>query len=466
MRKSKENETLKNDKNLDSNELARENVIKTIKGAEKVFDGIGNIFKSIWKFLTAPGMILGFFKFQRLDHIYEAFLQNEKLMKILALLVALVFTVSVRYAPSMKERYSVDIHSYPLISYYDEEQMVVEGLPDSVDVTLVGDRSQVDIAKMKANFEVYVNLSDLTPGTHKVNLQYSKLGDKLDVKLNPSTIVVTVMALTEVDKPVHVDFVNLDQIDKMYVLSEPQLALNSVKVKGPQAVVDQIASVKAIIDVSDLSKLNDYEAPVFAYDKLGNKLDVEIKPDKLRASVQVTTPNKVVPIEPVITGNAPEGYSIASVTLSPSQVKLYAEENILANYDKLQVPVDLYQLDDNNELIVKLDKPENIHKMDIDSVKVKVTFEEIKTKVLEDVSVDFKNLNSNYKAESLNDEKVSLTLKGSMDKLNKISANDIKVWIDLSGYKPGDYELPISVESITDIVIEPNSSKLNITITE
>ena len=48
MRKSKENETLKNDKNLDSNELARENVIKTIKGTEKVFDGIGNIFKSIW----------------------------------------------------------------------------------------------------------------------------------------------------------------------------------------------------------------------------------------------------------------------------------------------------------------------------------------------------------------------------------------------------------------------------------
>jgi len=258
----------------------------------------------------------------------------------------------------------------------------------------------------------------------------------------------------------------LDQIDEIYVLSEPQLSLNSVKIKGPQTVVDQIASVKAIIDVSDLSKLDDYEAPVFAYDKLGNKLDVEIKPDKLRASVQVTTPNKVVPIEPVITGNAPEGYSIASVTLSPSQVKLYAEENILANYDKLQVPVDLYQLDDNNELIVKLDKPENIHKMDIDSVKVKVTFEEIITKVLEDISVDFQNLNSNYKVKPLNDEKVSLTLKGSIDKLNKISADDIKVSIDLSGYEPGEYELPISVESITGIVVEPNSSKLNVTITE
>jgi len=466
MRKSKEYVTGKNDKNLDSNELARENVIKTIKGTEKVFHGIGNVFKAIWKFLTVPGMFLGFFRFQRLDHIYEAFLQNEKLMKILALLVALVFTVSVRYAPSMAERYSVDINSYPLISYYDEEQMVVEGLPNTVDVTLVGDRSQVDIAKMKANFEIYVNLSDLPPGTHKVNLEYSKLNDKLDVKLNPSTIVVTIMALTEIDKSVSADFVNLDQIDEIYVLSEPQLSLNSVKIKGPQTVVDQIASVKAIIDVSDLSKLDDYEAPVFAYDKLGNKLDVEIKPDKLRASVQVTTPSKVVPIEPVITGNAPEGYSIGSITLSPSEVKLYGEANVLDNYNKLQVPVDLYQLDDNNELIVKLDKPENIHKMDIDSVKVKVTFEEIITKVLEDISVDFQNLNSNYKVKPLNDEKVSLTLKGSIDKLNKISADDIKVSIDLSGYEPGEYELPISVESITGIVVEPNSSKLNVTITE
>ena len=115
----------------------------------------------------------------------------------------------------------------------------------------------------------------------------------------------------------------------MYVLSEPQLALDTVKIKGPQAVVDKVASVKAIIDVSDLSKLSDYEAPVFAYDKLGNKLDVEIKPDKLTASVQVTSPSKVVPVEAVVTGNAPDGYSVSSLTLTPSEVKLYGEASSL-----------------------------------------------------------------------------------------------------------------------------------------
>ena len=468
MKKSKQNKTQKNNNNVDSNEIARQIAIETIKDTEKFFQRIANFFKGIWKFLTTPGMILVIFKFQKLDHVYESFLRNEKLMKILALVVAIGFAFNIRYAPSVKERYSVDINSYPLTSYYNKERIVVEGLPDTVDVTLVGDKSQVDIAKAKANFEIYADLKDLPPGTHKVNLEYSKLGNKLDVKIDPSTIVVTIMALTEIDKPVQADFVNLDQIDEMYVLSEPQLALNTVKIKGPQTVVNQVASVKAIIDVSDLSKLSDYEAPVFAYDKLGNKLDVEIKPDKLITSTQVTTPSKVVPVEAVVTGNAPEGHSVGNLTLTPSEVKLYGETTALESYDKLQVQVDLYQLDDNNELIVKLDKPENIHKMDTDTIKVKVTFEETQTKVLENISVDFKNLDAKYsvKAKSLSDAVINLTLKGSTTKLNSISADDVKVWIDLLGYTPGEYQVPITVESITGVLIDPSRAKVNVIITE
>ena len=468
MKKSEKYEDQEDNKTTDSGEVAKQIAVETIKDTEKLFQKTSKIIKNIWKFLTTPSMILGFFKFEKLDHVYESFLRNERLMKILALAVAIGFTLNVRYASTMKERYSVDINSYPLISYYDKERTVVEGLPDTVDVTLIGDRSQVDIAKTKANFEIYADLKDLPPGTHKVNLEYSKLGSKLDVKIDPSTIVVTIMALTEIDKPVQADFVNLDQIDEMYVLSEPQLALDTVKIKGPQTVVDQIASVKAIIDVSDLSKLSDYEAPVFAYDKLGNKLDVEIKPDKLTASVQVTTPSKVVPVEAVVTGNAPEGYSVGNLTLTPSEVKLYGETSVLESYEKLQVQVDLYQLDDNNELIVKLDKPENVHKMDTDTVKVKVTFEETQTKVLENIAVDFKNLDAKYqvKAKDLVDAMINLTLKGSTTKLNSISADDVKVSIDLLGYKPGEYEVPVIVESITGVIIEPSRSKVNVIITE
>ena len=453
---------------VDSNEIARQIAIETVKDTEKFFQKISSFFKNIWRFLTTPSLILGILKVNNLDHFYESFLRNEKLTKILALIVAIIVAASTRYAPSVTERYSVDINSYPLVSYYDKERMVIEGLPDTVDVTLIGDKSQVDIAKTKGSFEIYADLTDLPPGTHKVNLAYSKLGNKLDVKIDPSTIVVTIMALTETDKKVQADFVNLDQIDEMYVLSEPQLALDTVKIKGPQTVVDQVASVKAIIDVSDLTKLADYEAPVFAYDKLGNKLDVEIKPDKLSATVQVTSPSKVVPVEAIVTGNAPDGYSVSGLTLTPSEVKLYGEASQLETFEKLQIQVDLYQLDENNELIVKLDKPENIHKMDADTIKVKVTFEETQTKVLEDVSVDFKNLDANYriKAKTLEDAMLDVTLKGSMTKLNSISSDDIKIYIDLMGYGVGEYEVPITIEAPTGVLVESNKSKVNVIITE
>lgn len=465
--KSKKEKNQKS-QNIDSNEIARQIAIETMKDTEKFFHKISSFFKHIWNFLTTPSMILSIFKVKNLDHIYESFLRNEKLTKILALTVAIFFAATVRYAPSIKERYSVDINSYPLVSYYDKERMVVEGLPDTVDVTLVGDKSQVDIAKTKGSFEIYADLTDLPAGTHKVNLQYSKLGDKLDAKIDPSTIVVTIMALTETDKTVKADFVNLDQIDEMYVLSEPKLALDTVKIKGPQTIVDKVASVKAIIDVSDLSKLSDYEAPVFAYDKLGNKLDVEIKPDKLTASVQVTSPSKVVPVEAVVTGNAPDGYSVSNLILTPSEVKLYGETSQLETFEKLQIQVDLYQLDDNNELIVKLDKPENIHKMDTDAIKVKVSFEETQTKVLEGVPVVFKNLDENYsiKGKSSDDILLDLTLKGATTKLNSISADDIKINIDVMGYSAGEYEVPITIEAPTGIIVEPNKSKVNVIITE
>lgn len=323
-------------------------------GTEKFIHKVIDFSKTLGRVLTNPGMLLSVLRFQKLDHIYESLLRNERLIKLLALVVAIVFAINIRYVPNAKERYSADINNYPLSQYYDQDRMVVDGLPATVDVTLIGDRGKVDIAKAKSNFEVYADLRNLPPGTHKVNLEYSKLSNDLDVKLDPSTIVVTIMSLIETDKPIRADFVNLDQIDEMYVLGDPQVAVDTVKIKGPQIVVDQIASVKAIVDVSDLSKLSDYEAPVYAYDRLGNKLDVEIRPERVMVSTQVTTPSKVIPIKEVITGNPPEGYSIESISIEPSKVKLYGESDVIDVYTELIAQVDLYQLDENNEIIVKL----------------------------------------------------------------------------------------------------------------
>ena len=162
-------------------------------GTEKFIHKVIDFSKTLGRVLTNPGMLLSVLRFQKLDHIYESLLRNERLIKLLALVVAIVFAINIRYVPNAKERYSADINNYPLSQYYDQDRMVVDGLPATVDVTLIGDRGKVDIAKAKSNFEVYADLRNLPPGTHKVNLEYSKLSNDLDVKLDPSTIVVTII---------------------------------------------------------------------------------------------------------------------------------------------------------------------------------------------------------------------------------------------------------------------------------
>ena len=464
---SKQNSNDKHE-SVEGTEIAKEIVVETAKDAEAFFKKVGDVFNNIGAIFVNPTKLSSMLKLNRLDSVYELFLRDERLLKLLALFAAIIIAATVRYAPNMQERYSVDINGYELVSYYDTERMVIEGLPDTVDVTLVGEKNQVNITKTKETFEIMADLTDLPPGTHKVNLDYSKISEQVDVKINPSTIVVTIMELTENDEKLNHEFVNLDKIDEMYVLQQPKLAVDSVKVKGPQEIVDEVATVKAIIDVTDLTKLSDYEAPIYAYDKNGDKLEVEIKPDKVHTSVEVTSPSKVIPIEAIVTGNPPDGYSINTITLTPSEVKVYGDKESLDAIQTMPVQVDLYQLDDNQELIVKLDKPESLHKMDVETTKVNVSFDKTKTKKLDDVAIDYQNLDSKLKIKALSIEEatVDVTLKGSQALLSTVNPDELDIYIDLTGYGVGEHEVPIILNPPTGLVAEMNKTKVTVIITE
>ena len=52
MKKSKQNKTQKNNNNVDSNEIARQIAIETIKDTEKFFQRIANFFSFLFIFST------------------------------------------------------------------------------------------------------------------------------------------------------------------------------------------------------------------------------------------------------------------------------------------------------------------------------------------------------------------------------------------------------------------------------
>ena len=59
-----------------------------------------------------------------------------------------------------------------------------------------------------------------------------------------------------------------------------------------------------------------------------------------------------------------------------------------------------------------------------------------------------------------------LVLNGAKTRVDSLSKDDIKVFIDLNGYTPGEYQIPITIETIDNVMIEPSQVKVNIIITE
>ena len=97
---------------------------------------------------------------------------------------------------------------------YNEEQYVVEGLPSAVDVTLIGSKADLYIAKQSSNNGVTVDLTGLTPGTHKVNIKYDKGSSDIEYSVNPSVATVIIYDKVSDTRELSYDIVNNNKLDK------------------------------------------------------------------------------------------------------------------------------------------------------------------------------------------------------------------------------------------------------------
>jgi len=452
-----------------SDKILKEITIESLKDVEKIFQGIGSMFKNLWGFLTNPSRVFKIFILRDIDLIYDKLLKNEKLVKILAFIVALLFVISTRYDPSdFTDRFAVPISDYPLRVYADPDYEIVDSIiPDTVDLLLSGDRTQVELAQTMANYEVYADLRGLTEGTHQVELRYENINPRVSVTINPSIIIVTLDRLVEELRQVRADFMNEELVPDYYNLETPALSVNTVRISGAQGIVSEIASVRALIDVSDIDALTAYEAPVVAFDSLGNRLDVDITPATVTASVEVTTNSKTVPLEISVTGNPPEGYSISEIIVDLEEIELFGARSALDSIKSLPISIDLYQLNEDDETWIDLEAPDDIQ-MSEDSVKVSVVYEETTTRTFDEVTIRRRNLEAGYVIAPINPEDniVDVTLRGAPKVLDQITETDIDVFIDLTGLVVGEHEVLIEIEIPDFVIAEVSSRRVRVNITE
>lgn len=337
---------------------------------------------------------------------------------------------------------------------YNEEAYVVEGLPETVDVTLIGSKADLYIAKQSSNHSVTVDLTGLEPGTHKVNIEYQKGRNDIEYSVNPSVATVIIYEKVSDSRSLTYDVLNEEKLDKKYVIDSVNLKTDTVTIRGPQYRLDEVAAVKALIDVSDLpnvevGKQTIENVKLKAYDKSGNVVDVEFVPETISADVEISAPSKEVNLNFVPTGSMPFGKAISSYSLSSNKVMVYGSNNVINSINGIDIKVDVSKLTSDTTLDVDIPKPTGVKSMSQNSIKVKIFVTDVATKSnIQSVNITGINTPEGIVAQPIDEANgvIEVEVKGAQSVIDSVQASDITAYVDLKGLSEGQHELNVEVK--------------------
>jgi YbbR domain-containing protein len=429
--------------------------MRMVMKMSKIFRAIGHF---IDKKIILP--IAKFFagitnKFKGNGRNFERILTRKPGLIIISLLIALgVFFIADSKTTSLIETSAEVLYDQPISATYNEEAYVVEGLPKTVDITLIGRKSDVYLAKQLPTNDITVDLTGLKPGVHKVNLKYKKALSSIEYKLDPSVATIVIYEKQSKEKEVNYEVINKDKIDSKLMVEDVSLSTDKVFVKGKEATINEVASVKALVDLKNLvdpgvgeQELKDVK--LVAYDNRGKKVNVEIVPSKVTATVKIASPQKEVPIRviPKNYKNIVFGKSISSITPNISKVTIYGNSSKLEKISYIPVYVDVSDLKEDKQFALTIKKPTGVRAMSASNVTVNVSLGDETTKEFDNIYLEYENLGDGLvvQAASQDSTKVTVSVKGVQKVLSDMDPTTIKAYVDLKGLKAGQHEVPVLV---------------------
>lgn len=398
---------------------------------------------------------------------FDRFIGKKSTLLVVSLLLAFgIFLIVDKDSSVMIDQYAEILYDQQVTAVYNEELYVVEGLPKTVDITLIGQRRHIFLAKQSPSKGVSVDLTGLKPGNHKVTLKYTQRIASLDYKLDPSQVTVTIYEKVSDTKELTYDILHQDDLDSKLYIEDVTLDRDNVIIKGPQYKIDKVATVKALIDVNELSNAKAGEnsmknIPLVAYDNNGKAVDVEIVPKSVDATLTITSPSKEVPIKIVPKGNLAFGKSIQSIDCDVSKVTVYGKQSAVDELEQVEAIIDVKGLEKDKNYTVTLKKPSGITEISTKTIKVSVKVDNSISKEFDNISIQSENLDSKYKVQALSeaDRQVTVVVKGSQDVVNAIEPSDIKAYINLKNFGVGEHEVEVKVKGTDNKVSYSSKTK-------
>ena len=415
---------------------------------------------------TIEESIVKFFRW--ISTIIDRLFFSSKYLGLFALLLAcLAYFVATYDNSSAMLSSSKLLSNVSINARYNSETFELSGLPSACEVVLTGEAANVNNAASKKG-SCQIDLEGYTEGMHTVKVNAVGFGDNINTIVSPSEVTVTLKKKTTMQFDLSYDFINQNQLDSRYILSEPSFAQGTkINIRASQDTLNSIALVKALIDVSGQTGDFEINAPLVAYDKNGQAVNAEIVPSSVTASVKISSPSIEVPFKLKPVGQIPVGLAIDTAEIVDHQTtRIYAPENVLNTIREVYVNFDMSTVTDNvdKDIMLPVILPAGVSASDVTVVNVRVTLTTVETDILEDVPLNLHNNYNNLAISSVSLMSVDVELSGSANNIAAVDVDDVEVYFEMPS-EPGTYTLPLYVVCPDHPYVNLSLEKSNVNVT-
>ena len=388
--------------------------------------------------------ILKFFRW--LSSLIDRLFFSSKYLGVFAFLLAcLAYFVATYDSSSNTLSSSKVLSNVSVNARYNSETFELSGLPQACEIVITGDAANVNNAASRKGY-CQIDLEGYTEGTHTIKMNALGYGDNVSTIVSPSEVTVTLKKKTTIQFDLTYDFINQNQMDSKYILSEPTFPQGTkINIRASQDTLNSIALVKALIDVSGQTQDFEINAPLVAYDKNGQAVNAEIVPGSVVASVKLSSPSIEVPIVLNPVGQAPIGLAIDQAQIVDYQTtRLYAPENVLNTIKEVYVNFDMATVTENvdKDIMLPVSLPSGVSASDVTVVNVRVSLATVSNMTLEDIPLNAHNNYNNMAISEIDFTSIDVSLSGSENNLNTVRSDDIEVYFEMPE-EPGTYDLPL-----------------------
>ena len=313
-----------------------------------------------------------------------------------------------------------------------------------------------------STFRATVNLANVDPSGGSVSLAVTVVAvDPVQViDYAPRRIVVQVDRVGEKTVPIRAV---LGPIPSGLDAGDPTLDTSQATVTGPQSIVSGISEVQAPIAI-DASGIDiDQLVTLVAIDSAGSQVPaltpIEIDPARVRVQVPVFTDrrSKTLPVSPVVVGSPAAGFELASVEVDPPVVSVEGDANDLAGLDRIATAlIPIAGASSEISQVVGLTLPPGVQALGSGTVEVTITLRAVTATRTFEAGLQLAGARSDRRYE-LSTDRIVITIGGSVADLDRLSAGDLVLTVDVTGLDVGTHTVPVSANLTTGLAVITSS---------